>query len=54
MHAVILARLAENTDFEGVVAKQQAELELNPDVAHPFNRLVPSQANPEAEVFRAA
>jgi hypothetical protein len=40
MHAVILARLAGNKDFERIVAKHQMDMQLAPDVAHPFNRFV--------------
>jgi hypothetical protein len=40
MHSVILARLAGNKDFERVVAKHQTDMDLAPEVAHPFNRLV--------------
>jgi hypothetical protein len=40
MHAVILACLAGNKDFERVVAKHQTDMELAPEVTHPFNRLV--------------
>ncbi len=40
MHSVILARLAENSNFDFVVSKHQTEMQLAPDVAHPFNQLV--------------
>jgi hypothetical protein len=40
MHAVILACLAGNKDFERMVAKHRTDMQLAPEVAHPFNRLV--------------
>lgn len=40
MHAVILARLAGNKDFERIVAKHRTGMQLAPEVDHPFNRLV--------------
>jgi hypothetical protein len=39
MHAVILARLAGNGDFERVVAQHQTDMQLTPEMTHPFNRL---------------
>ncbi len=40
MHAVILARLVENKDFERIIARHRTDMQLAPEVAHPFNRLV--------------
>jgi hypothetical protein len=40
MHAVILAHLAGNKDFERVVAKHQTDMRLDPETPHVFNRLV--------------
>jgi hypothetical protein len=40
MHAVILARLAGNKDFERVVDKHRTDMQLPREAAHPFNRLV--------------
>lgn len=40
MHSVILARMAENKDFECIVAKHRTDLQLAPEIAHSFNRLV--------------
>lgn len=40
MHSVILAHLSGNKDFERIVAKHQTDMQLAPEVAHPFNRLV--------------
>jgi hypothetical protein len=40
MHAVILAHLAGNNEFDRLVAKHRTDMQLTPDVVHPFNRLV--------------
>jgi hypothetical protein len=40
MHAVILARLAGNKDFERLVVKHRTDMQLAAEVPHPFNRLV--------------
>jgi len=40
MHAVILARLAGNKDFELIVGKHRTDMQLAPEIANPFNRLV--------------
>ncbi len=40
MHAVILAHLAGNKDFDRLVAKHRTDMQLAPEVAHAFNRLV--------------
>lgn len=40
MHAAILAHLAGNKDFERIVVKRRTEMQLAPETAHPFNRLV--------------
>lgn len=40
MHAVILAHLAENPDFEQIVSRFQQELNLPGNSDHEFNRLV--------------
>jgi len=40
MHAIILAYLAENADFDKIVAKQRDKMELAADVPHPFNSLI--------------
>jgi hypothetical protein len=40
MHAIILAHLAGNTDFDHIVAKHRSAMQLEPEVPHPFNRLV--------------
>jgi hypothetical protein len=40
MHRVILAHLAGNADSDRLVAKYRSDMQLAPDAAHPFNRLV--------------
>jgi hypothetical protein len=40
MHAVILAHMAGNTDFDHLVTKLRNDMQLAPDVPHAFNRLV--------------
>lgn len=40
MHAVIVAHLAGNTDFDRLVAKHRTDMQLSPGVPHPFNGLV--------------
>ena len=39
-HAVILAHLADNPDFEGIIAKHRAKMQLPESADNPFNRLV--------------
>lgn len=40
MSSIILARLAGNKDYERLVAKHRTDMQLAPELAHPFNRLV--------------
>jgi hypothetical protein len=40
MHAVILAHMAGNTDFDSLVTKLHNDMQLAPDVPHAFNRLI--------------
>jgi len=40
MHSIILAYLAKNGDFDRLVAKHRSDMQLAPDVVHPFNHLV--------------
>lgn len=40
MHAVILAHLAGNADFERLVVQRRNDMQLSPEMAHPFNELV--------------
>jgi hypothetical protein len=40
MHAVILAHLAGNKEFDRVVTKHRTDMKLAQDAAHAFNRLV--------------
>ena len=40
MHAVILAHLAGNADFESLVVKYRNEMQLASETAHPFNQVV--------------
>ena len=40
MHSVILARLAEDADFHGIVTRHRNEMQLPPTADHRFNQLV--------------
>jgi hypothetical protein len=40
MHAIILARVAGNPDFDGLVDEIRRRMGLSPEVDHVFNRLV--------------
>lgn len=40
MHSIIVARVAGSEDFDRLVVKHRAEMQLAPGVAHPFNDLV--------------
>lgn len=40
MHAVILAHLAGNKNYESIVAKHRDEMQLAQGASHPFNHLV--------------
>jgi hypothetical protein len=39
MHAIILAHLAKNPDYDRIVAKYRTEWKLAPDADHRFNHL---------------
>jgi len=40
MHSVILAHLAGDTDFDRLVARHRNDMQLAPELDHPFNHLV--------------
>jgi hypothetical protein len=40
MHAVLLARLAQNLNFEQIILKHRNAMQLPADATHPFNNLV--------------